>query len=1008
MKKLCVLLLTVLTVTLGALAQAATDVSGIVLSAEENEPVVGATVMVRGTNVGTMTDIDGKFRLKAPAGSKTLVVSYVGMHTQEVAIAPVVRVILENDAQALDEVIVTGYGTTRRAAFTGAASIVDGDIIDRKPDVNFVKSLEGQVPGFQYNNSTSMPGVWGSVYVRGRSSLDSNTGPLYVVDGMPVNSDYVAMSTSTNNFFDPMSAYNPNDIESVTVLKDAAATAIYGSRAANGVIVITTKKGAEGKFQINLDIKQGLTHVANNNMKYANAQETLDLYARGYQARSGNTYDYWYGTLSDMFKNSYDWDGESSYDWMDAVTRTGYYQDYNLSFSGTSGNTNYYASLGYIDTEGIVIGSDNKRYSGRVGLDTKYKYFTAGVNASYSYSKNHNFSQSTGGSSSNPTVGAVTSMLPFYPFYNADHTDYWSAGVRWNPLAVKDPKLGNLYEITNETLNANPYLRVDLPLGIWAKTNFGVNVMNQTIYDYWSSVYNPQAVAYNGLGQQTISRTSTITWTNTFGWDYTFNEKHSINLLLGQEMQRYDYHQDYYSRTDFPFGGLGMRDMSTSAAENGSAYYKSESRLASYFADAHYNYDNKYYLSASFRRDGSSIFGSKKRWGNFWSVGAKWRLSEENFLKGNDIVTNADIRASYGTVGNQSLPDLYAARGYYAAGYNYNQTPGMVPANIENPDLSWETSRKFDVGFDLSLINRVHMTFDFYNEDTADALYTVPLSMTTGFSSYYKNIGKIRNTGIEFGVNGTVFTNRDINVGLFANLTWNKNKVIKLAEGAEEGTYSIIEEGRPFRQFYMPKYAGVDRETGRALYYLNESGDELTDDYYSAAKRYVGSAEPKVFGAFGINATAYGFDFSMQFNYRIGNKVYDTGHNFTGWCMSVIRTPLKTVVHNSWTPENPDAKYPQFIYGDPYGDSDGNYSSRWLMHGDYLRLSNITFGYTFPAKWTKKALIQKLRLYTTFDNIHTWTRSDFVGYNPDTYASGVIAWQYPAVFTFTGGVQLTF
>ena len=477
MKKLCVLL-AVLTVTLGALAQAVTDVSGIVLSAEENEPVVGATVMVRGTNVGTMTDVDGKFRLKAPAGSKTLIVSFVGMHTQEVAIAPTVRVILENDAQSLDEVIVTGYGSTRRAAFTGAATVVDGDVIDRKLDVNFVKSLEGQVPGFQYNNSTSMPGQWGAVYVRGRGSLSSNTQPLYVIDGMPVNSDYDALSSTTNNFFDPMSAYNPSDIESVTVLKDAAATAIYGSRAANGVIVITTKKGAEGKFQINLDIKQGLTHIANNNMEYANADEMLELFTRGRMNMNGQSYDDAKAYLTNYFTNNYGWDGKSSYDWMDAVTRTGYYQDYNLSFSGTSGNTNYYVSLGYIDTEGIVIGSDNQRYSGRVGIDTKYKYFTAGVNASYSYSKNHTFSQSTGGSNSNPTVAASTSMLPFSPFYNEDHTDYWMAGVRWNPLAVRDPKAGDNYEITNETLNANPYLRVDLPLGIWAKTSFGANIMN--------------------------------------------------------------------------------------------------------------------------------------------------------------------------------------------------------------------------------------------------------------------------------------------------------------------------------------------------------------------------------------------------------------------------------------------------------------------------------------------------------------------------------------------------
>ena len=299
-----------------------------------------------------------------------------------------------------------------------------------------------------------------------------------------------------------------------------------------------------------------------------------------------------------------------------------------------------------------------------------------------------------------------------------------------------------------------------------------------------------------------------------------------------------------------------MRDMTTAGSDNGSEYYRAESRLASYFVDAHYSYDNRYYLSASYRRDGSSVFGSSNRWGNFWSVGGKWRFSQEGFLNNATWLSNGAFRISYGTVGNQSLPSLYASRGYYAAGDNYNETPGMVPVQISNPDLTWETSRKFDVGLDLSLFNRVNLTFDYYNDVTADALYSVPLSMTTGLKSTYKNIGKIRNRGVELGLNGVAFTNRDVTVSLFANLTWNQNRVIKLADGSVEGTYSIIEEGHPYRQFYMPEYAGVNPENGMALYYLNAEGDETTEDYTAAAKRYVGSAEPKVYGAFGVNAKA--------------------------------------------------------------------------------------------------------------------------------------------------------
>ena len=279
--------------------------------------------------------------------------------------------------------------------------------------------------------------------------------------------------------------------------------------------------------------------------------------------------------------------------------------------------------------------------------------------------------------------------------------------------------------------------------------------------------------------------------------------------------------------------------------------------------------------------------------------------------------------------------------------------------------------------------------------------------MTTGLTSVYKNVGKIRNTGIEVGLNGTVFTNEKVTVNAFANMSWNKNRIIKLADGTVEGTYTILEEGHSYRQFYMPEYAGVNPENGKALYYLNETGDEKTEVYSEAAKRYVGSADPKVFGAFGVTARGWGFDLSVTFNYRAGNKVYNSGHAFTGWGMSLM-TPLQTVVDNSWTASNPNAMYPEYIYSDPYKTTQGNYSSRWLMDASYVRLSNISVGYTLPADLTRKALMEKVRFYVNLDNIATWTKKEFIGYNPDTYANGVIAWQYPAAFSFTGGVQVSF
>ena len=938
--------------------------------------------------------------MKFYSSAGTLVISFIGMQSQEVKIKPNVKVVLKSDAEVLDEVVVTGYGVQRKASFTGAASIVGEEAIAKKNDANFVKVLEGTVPGVQMNNSTSMPGVWGSVYIRGRASLNSGTQPLYVIDGMPVNSDTDAMSTSDNNMVDPMSSINPADIESITVLKDAAATAIYGSRAANGVIVVTTKKGSEGKFNLNLDIKQGFVSMGNNNMDFANAEESMKLFTDGLTAYQGGDWQENYNYLAD---NYFGWDRKTSTDWMDAITRKGYYQDYNLSAQGRNGNTGYYVSLGYLNTDGLIIGSDMERFSGRMNLDSKFKWATIGVNTSYSYSTQNGFSLSTGGSMSSPLTAAISSQTPMDPVYDSEG-NYNNINM-YNPVALMDEDTGELNENKMQTINLNPYLQVDFGLGIYAKTTLGVNLTDLRQYQYWSALYNPQAMDYNGLGQQYNSRNTVITWNNVVGWNHKFADKHDVSVMLGQEMQKKSYFYEYYAKSDFPFADSGMRDLTTAGTEQGSEYYKKEARLASYFMDAHYSYADKYYLSGSYRRDGSSVFGSDTRWGNFWSVGGKWRISGEDFLNGNNIITNATLRASYGTVGNQDI-DWYAARGFYGAGYNYNQMPGMIPVSISNQELTWEVSKKFDIGFDLSLWHRLHFTFDFYNEITSDALFQVPLSMTTGMTETYKNIGKIRNHGIEFSVNANILQTKDWTWSAYANLTWNENEVVKLSTDEPiEYTFQIIEEGRPYTQFKMKEYAGVDRETGKPLWYLNETGNETTSDYNAAAKRYVGDADPNVLGGFGTNLRWKDIDFGLSFNYRLGGKVYDSGAAFTGFGMA-FRTPLEDVALNSWTEENKDAKYPQYIYKDPYNAT--STSSRFLYSGDYLRISNLTLGYTLPKKWTTKILIQRLRAYISVDNLYTFTASDFVGYNPETSANGVIAWQYPATRTFIGGIQLTF
>ena len=1003
MKRKLMLLLACLFVGIGLVTAQTQKVTGVVISKEDGQPVIGASVLVKGTQIGAITGVDGDFTLpNVPSSAKTLVISYIGMKTQEVSIRANMKVSMKPDTEVLDEVVVTGYGVQRKASFTGAAAVVGKDVLAKKTDANFVKALEGAVPGIQMNNSTSMPGIWGSIYVRGRGSLNSGTQPLYVIDGMPVDSDTDdnSLTYSTNNTIDPMSSLNPADIESITVLKDAAATAIYGSRAANGVIVVTTKKGAEGKFNINLDIKQGFVTTANNNMDFANAQQTMKLFTDGYTAAQGGDWQENYNYLADDY---FGWDRKSSYDWMDAISRKGYYQDYNLNMQGRTGSTGYYVGLGYLNTEGLIIGSDLERFSGRLNLDTKFKWATLGVNSSYSYTTQNGFSLSTAGSMSSPLTAAVSSQTPMDPFYDSEGN--YANINNYNPLALMDEKTGELNQSNTQMVNLNPYFQIDFGKGIYAKTTLGVNINELRQYQYWSALYNPQAQDYNGLGQQYNSKSTVVTWNNIIGWNYKFADKHDISLMLGQEMQKKSYFYEYYAKSDFPFAASGMRDLTTAGTDQGNEYYKQEARLASYFADVHYSYADKYYLSGSFRRDGSSVFGTDNRWGNFWSVGGKWRISGEEFLSENEIITNATLRASYGTVGNQDI-SWYAARGFYSSGYNYNQMPGMRPTSIPNPELTWEVSKKFDIGFDLSFLQRIHLTFDFYNEETSDALFEIPLSMTTGISKTYQNIGSIRNRGIEFSINTSIIQNNDLNWNFFANLTWNKNEVIKLStDDPLEYTYQIIEQGHPYSQFYMKEYVGIDHETGKPLWYLNKEGDETTSDYNAAAKRYVGDADPKVLGGFGTNLTWKGVDFNLNFNYRLGGKVYNSGAAFTGFGMA-FRTPLEDVALNSWTPENKNAKYPQYIYRDPNNATAT--SSRYLYSGNYLRISNVTLGYTLPKTWTQKAFIQKLRAYVSVDNLYTFTASDFVGYNPETSANGVIAWQYPATCTFIGGIQLTF
>lgn len=550
-----------------AMAQVS-KVTGVVISEEDNLPIVGASVLIKGTNTGTVTDIDGKFTLgNIPANAKKVIISFIGMQSRELDIKPELNVILKSDTEVLDEVVVTGYGVTKKSTFTGAANVAGSTTLESRTDANFMKALEGSMPGVQMNNSTSMPGAQANVYIRGESSVNSGTQPLYIIDGMPMNSDTDAETASYNRAFNPLANINTADIESVTVLKDANATAIYGSRAANGVIVITTKKGQEGAMHIDLDIKQGFTNIAPNNFSFCNAQQTADLFARGLV--NSDPEKYTYESAMAKIKSDYNWDGTQNYDWLDAITRTGYYQDYNISFSGGNGKTRYYASLGYLNQEGVAINSDMKRYSARLNLETSYKWFNFGFNTSFALADMDAFSQSTGGSYSNPFVSATLKATPLDPFYNEDGS--YNTSISYNPLAVYDKEAGDIYNTKTTTINLNPYFAINFGKGFILKTSLGINSYGTRQYDFWSW-YNNQGASDNGRGTQYNSNTTTITWTNTLNWLYTFNEKHNVSVMLGQEAQWKNYWNEEYAGINFPL--MGYRELNMAGSSYGIRHTK--------------------------------------------------------------------------------------------------------------------------------------------------------------------------------------------------------------------------------------------------------------------------------------------------------------------------------------------------------------------------------------------------------------------------------------------------
>ena len=984
-----------------ALAQ--NTVSGTVVDAGTGEPVVSAAVQLKGdASVYAMTDDAGSFIIEAPANG-VLVVSSLGYHSAEVNVGnnTNLTISLEADAHLLDDVVVVAYGTVRREAATGSVTSVKNEQLAQVPATSVDKMLAGKMAGVTITSGSGQPGSTSTIRVRGISSINAGNEPLWVVDGIPVmSSDFRQLSNAGVGGGSSSTFLNPNDIESITVLKDAAAASVYGSRAANGVILVTTKSGKEGKARFTARAKFGAQQLINDkNWRPLTGAELID-YKRVAAINAGHDpYDPTdqYYTPDTLLENG-------TTNWYKELTKVGSLQEYEVNATGGTNKASYYASAAYHRNEGVFHGIDYNRFSARVNSDFQLlKSLKSGARFNLSYADS-NSGQMGDLYYSNPQY-AMFSILPWTPFKNPDGSfnvnipensdTNPAADAYYDTYNDKDYRLqGSIYlewspikQLTFKTTNALEFVYVDSKQYWSAETNKGT----ATLFKYWSKDLR-------------YTTSNTVTYDDKFG-------NHSVRVLAGQEamLDTYDYLGGYSPNVNplIPFPNT-----STPEADE-VAYSLSDESMVSFFGVADYNFDNKYYFQGSVRADGSSLFGSANRWGVFWSVGGSWNITKENWMSSTrNWLSLAKIRASYGVNGNNNI-SAYRAYGIYST-MAYGSYVGMVPSRPENPNLSWEKNRTVNVGLDLGFFDdRLTASVDLYQRKTEDMLLSKRVPYTTGFGSNFVNIGAIMNRGLEFQVEGILVNTSDIQWTAGFNIAFNRSKVLDLADSEylsvgdgrasnNTGTPVRIVKDKSLYTFYLRDWYGVNPSNGDPLWY-DESGN-LTSDVSKARYIYKGSPEPKATGGFNTSFTWKGLTLSAFFEFVYGNNVfmasqfdldgYDMTGNTTTYSLGYWEKPGDTGVHPKPVAGNPKR---------PYSNS-----TRYLQDGSYMRIKDVTLSYSLPSKVTKAIKMQGLRIYVSALNPYTFHNVKGV-MDPELGSLGYsMGASHTMVKSFVGGIEVSF
>ena len=974
------------------------------------EPLIGANVVEKGRSTnGVITDFNGKFTLEVDE-SASLVVSYIGYLAQDIPTKGKgdFHIVLKEDANTLDEVVVTGYGDFKKATYTGSASVLTTEKLEALPVVSVGQMIESNIPGISVVAGTSsQPGAKTTLRVRGVASMNASTEPLYVLDGVPIPSydlsNFTSMSEAGGMGF--IETLNPADIESITVLKDAASASLYGAKGANGVVLITTKKGKEGKLRVNMAAKYGITDFAYTYRPLMGGEERRELIHEGlvnFQLDKGvseqEAQQYADANIDQYAKRL----PQGYSDWESALFKTGYQQDYNLSASAGNQNSSFIGSLGYTKQTGVSLNSEMERFTGRVDASNKYKKVEFGMNASFSWTKNVHLPE--GKFYGSAIYASKVNLTPSTPIYNEDGT--YASGYRenngYNPIL--EAEVNDYYARTVRAMGT-----AKIAYNVW--DNLKVSSVFTVDYSltkdfFFQSPDGRDGATYQGRGRMQMTDRIRYTSQNNLTYSKTFG-KHSVSAVTAFEVMKYDYEDLYAAKKTY---GQDINTSLGNAADPIDADQKlQEDALMSYVASVNYSYDDKYYASFSFRRDGSSRLSPDTRWGNFWSLSASWRLSQERFMQPlKSVLSDLKLRASYGVNGN--LPSsYYGYQSTYTTGAFYSGKPSPWESTLGNEELTWEKNYALNLGLDIGLFSRVNVSLDWYTRTTKDLLMSKQLNSISGFSSLLTNVGQMRNTGVELEVRSNNIKTKDFSWTTAFNLSHNKNKILKLADlpWFVDGRY-VRKEGYPFNTIYLREYAGVDPETGSALYYDNQQDENgnytknKVTDPGQASPIPLKDITPTISGGF-MNTFNYKFiDLSFNLSYSFGGYSYDNASYILQDDGYSVISNKSTEQRRRWQKPGDITDVPRFVYGNKKG---GNYNSSRAIHStDHIRLKSLILGLNAPKAWLQKLGIGNARIYFSGTNLLTWAA--YGQYDPEM--SGVVGFYSPPLKTYAFGLELKF